>query len=78
MRKLFCDQLRSERKKRGMTAQELADMCGISRSYVTLIENGARMPGKTIIPLIAKSLKLKKAVVLSWYLEDIRIKMISD
>lgn len=75
MNKLFSEQLRRERKKKGLTAQELADLCGISRSYITLIESGSRMPGKKNIPHIAAALKVKTNVVLNWYLEDIRARM---
>ena len=75
VKKLFKDQLRAERKKQNMTVQALADLCGISRSYITLMESGTRMPGKNNIPKIAKALKLKTVTVLNWYLEDIRIKM---
>ena len=75
MKKLFREQLRAERKKQNMTVQALADLCGISRSYITLMESGTRMPGKKNIPKIAAALKLKTAVVLNWYLEDIRTKM---
>lgn len=75
MSKLFCDQLRAERKKQGLTVQALADLCGISRSYITLMESGSRMPGKKNIPIIASALHLKTLVVLNWYLEDIRAKL---
>lgn len=75
MKKLFSEQLKKERTKRGLTAQELADLCGISRSYITLIEGGSRMPGKKNIPKIAAALHLKTTVVLNWYLEDIRVRM---
>lgn len=72
---LFGEQLRKERKKQGMTVQTLTKACGISRSYITLIENGRRSPGKKIIPKIAAALQIKTVVVLNWYLEDISQKM---
>lgn len=71
MNKLFGEHLREERKKQGLTVQVIAKACGISRSYVTLIENGRRVPGKKILPKIAVALHLKIAVVSNWYLEDI-------
>ncbi len=49
----------------------LAKVCGVSRSYITLIENGKRMPGKKLLLKIANSLHLKTAVVLNWYLAEI-------
>ncbi len=72
---LFGTRLRAERKKRSMTTQVFADLCGVSRSYITLIENGRRLPGKKVIPNIAKTLKVKKTIVINWYLEDIREKL---
>lgn len=75
MHKLFGEQLRSERKKQGLTVQTIAIACEISRSFVTLIENGKRLPGKKILPKIAAALHLKTTVVLNWYLEDLRGKL---
>lgn len=75
MQKLFGEQLRLERKKQGLTVQMLAEACGTSRSYITLIENGKRSPGKKILPKIAIALNLKTVVVLNWYLEDVSQKI---
>lgn len=74
MKKLFSERLREQRKKLGLTVQLLADACGTSRSYITLIETGKRMPAKKILPQMAQALHLKTVVVLNWYLEDLRIK----
>lgn len=71
----FGERLRIERKKNNLFAGELATACGISRSYVTLIENGKRLPGKKIIVKIAEALKLKPDLVLNWYLKDVKNKM---
>lgn len=73
--KSFGEHLREERKKHGLTAQAIAEACGKSRSYVTLIENGQRLPGKKTLPLIAMALHLKTVVVLNWYLTDISHKI---
>jgi transcriptional regulator with XRE-family HTH domain len=70
----FGKRLYLERKKYNLSAEMMAKTCGISRSYITLIENGKRLPGKKIIPKIAQALKLKTNVVINWYLEDIREK----
>lgn len=56
----------------------IAKACGISRSYITLIENGRRNPGKKILIKIAVVLQIKKAVVINWYLEDISQKIQKD
>lgn len=75
MHKLFGYQLLKERKKRGLTALAIARACGISRSYITLIENGKRLPGKKNISKIAHALHIKSGTVLNWYLEDITQKI---
>lgn len=67
----FGEYLREERKKQGLTVQAVAQSCGISRSYITLIESGKRPPREQILSKIADALYLKKVDVLNWYLEDI-------
>lgn len=71
----FGEYLRLERKKQELTIQMIAKMCGTSRSYITLIENGKRLPGKKILPKIAAALHLEITIVLNWYLEDISQKI---
>lgn len=72
---LFGEQLFLERKKYNLSAEALAEACGISRSYITLIENGKRLPSKKIIPKIANALNIKTNIVINWYLEDLREKL---
>jgi transcriptional regulator with XRE-family HTH domain len=72
---LFGEQLRTERKKNNLSALALAEACGVARSYITLIENGKRLPSKKIIPRIAEALNLKTNIIVNWYLEDIREKL---
>ncbi|KKQ91611.1 MAG: hypothetical protein UT17_C0005G0049 [Candidatus Woesebacteria bacterium GW2011_GWB1_39_10] len=72
----FGERLVKERKKNKLTTQNMAKECGMSRSYITLIENGKRMPGRKLIPKIAKSLDLKTEVIVNWYLEDLREKLL--
>jgi transcriptional regulator with XRE-family HTH domain len=73
---LFGKRLRIERKKKELSAEKLAEACGISRSYVTLMENEKRLPGRKIIPKIAAALNLRMNVVINWYLEDVREKLV--
>ena len=75
MFKLFGENLREERKKQKLTVFEIALISEVSRSYITLIENGKRLPGKKVLPKIAVALHLKTSTVLNWYLEDIRQKL---
>lgn len=69
---LFGRSLRKERNKQKLTVEALAKICGVSRSYITLIESGKRLPGKRVLPRIAPALNLKNSVVLNWYLDEVR------
>jgi transcriptional regulator with XRE-family HTH domain len=71
----FGKKLYLERKKNKLSAEALAKMCGISRSYITLIETGKRLPGKKIIPKIGEALHKKPNIIINWYLEDLREKL---
>ena len=71
----FGERLLKERKKRNLSAQTLAEACGVARSYITLIENGKRLPGRKVIPKIATALHLKTNIIVNWYLEDLREKL---
>ena len=72
----FGDKLSNERKKKNITVRELARLCGVSRSYITLIENNTRPPGKNMLPKLSRALKLSPAIIINWYLEDIRKKLV--
>jgi len=74
----FSEHLYSERKKNNLSAEELAKACEVSRSYVTLMETGKRLPGPKVLPKIAGALNLRTTVILDWYLEDLRSKMQKD
>ena len=71
----FGEKIRTERKRKGLTAEELAMLARVSRSYITLLECGRRSPGKAFLPKIAKALKLERRVVVKWYLADLRKKL---
>jgi transcriptional regulator with XRE-family HTH domain len=68
----FGKRLRAERKKNNLSTDAFAKACGVSRSYITLIENGKRLSGKKLLPKIALALNLKTNIVLNWYLENLR------
>lgn len=72
---LFGERLYIQRKKYHLSAEALAKACGISRSYITLIENGKRLPGRKIIPKLALALHVKTNIIVNWYLEDLREKL---
>ena len=46
--------LEFERKSRNLTQQDVADACGISRSYVAAIECGIRSPHPKVAKRIGK------------------------
>jgi transcriptional regulator with XRE-family HTH domain len=71
----FGEKIKEERKKQNISTQTLAQACEISRSYLTLIENGKRLPGKKILPRLASALGLDTTVVLNLYLEEVREKL---
>ena len=73
---LFGERLRNERKKNNLSAQTLSELCGVARSYITLIENGKRLPGKKVIPKIAQALNINRTNVVNWYLEDLKQKLL--
>lgn len=72
---LFGERLLTERKKNKLSAEQVAIACGVSRSYITLIENGKRRPGREVIPKIAVALNIKTNIIINWYLEDVREKI---
>lgn len=67
--------VREKRKKLGLTVDALAKAGEMSRSYITLIENGKRLPGKKMLPKLVAAIGVKSTTLLHWYLEDIRQKM---
>jgi len=71
MNKSFGQHIREERKLMSLTAETLAQSCGVSRSFITLIENGSRMPGKKLLKKIASSLNMSNSKIIDWYLEDL-------
>ena len=71
----FAKNLYNRREELDLSTEELANRIHVSRSYVTLIENGQRLPGKTLLPKIARALRLEKSVIVGWYLTDQKEKL---
>lgn len=74
----FGQKLRSERTRHKLSTQALGLICEVSRSYITLIENGKRLPGKKVLPKLALALNLEADIVVNWYLEELKEKLNSD
>lgn len=54
----------------GLTAGTLSQELGVSRSYLTLMENEERRLPKRLVGKLAKAFKLPKETVYDWYLEQ--------
>ncbi len=53
--------LREERVKKGLSQEELAHLCGIDRTYVSLLERQKRKPTLSTIYKICESLGISMA-----------------
>jgi transcriptional regulator with XRE-family HTH domain len=62
--------VRSLRKRRGFSQEDLAEACGLSRNYISDIERGVRNPGLLVLVAMAKALK----VPLQELLEEIDVR----
>lgn len=58
IRQLFGQRLRTIRKGKGLTQEELADKAGLHFTYVGQIERGLRNPSLINLHKLAKALKI--------------------
>lgn len=56
MQSQFGERIRDLRKARRMTQEDLADKCGLFRTYLSRLENGNANPTLTMIHALAVSL----------------------
>jgi transcriptional regulator with XRE-family HTH domain len=54
----FGETLRSERRRRGMSQEELAEACDMDRTYPSLLERGQRTPTLTVLLDLAAALEV--------------------
>lgn len=54
----------------GLTVGSLSQELGVSKTYLTLMENGKRRLPKRLVGKLAKAFKLPKKTVYDWYLEQ--------
>ena len=59
----FGDRIRELRLAMGMTQEDLADRCGLFRTYMSRIETGNANPTLTMIHALAASLRVPVAVL---------------
>ena len=50
--------VRSLRKKRNLSQEKLADLCGLDRTYISLLERGLRQPSIATIFSLATALAI--------------------
>ena len=62
--KVLGRKIRKERKRIGLTQEEVADKVGISRVYVGYIEQGRHAPSLEVLEKIAKALKVRLSELL--------------
>jgi transcriptional regulator with XRE-family HTH domain len=58
--------MRKRRAQLGLTGTEVAQRAGISTSYVSLIENGAKVPDEEVAAGIARALEDDEALYRAW------------
>ena len=58
--------MRKRRAQLGLTGAELAQRAGISTSYVSLIENGAKVPEEDVAAGLARALEDDEALYRGW------------
>jgi transcriptional regulator with XRE-family HTH domain len=62
-RSLFGRKLRELRTERGLSQEQLADLAGLHRNYIGNIERGEQGVGIDNMILLARTLKVKPAVL---------------
>lgn len=54
------------RREKGLSQEELADLAGLHRTYVSGVERGVRNPTLTVIDRLARALGVEMAVVVGF------------
>lgn len=68
---LLGQRLRQQRKKRGLTIEQLAEMIGLSKNYVSLMERGRKLPSMATLIKIVNSLHISADVLLCDEVESV-------
>jgi len=64
------ERIRNRRNRLGMTGAELAKRIGVSPSYVSLIESGAKIPSPSVAEKIARALRDSPDLYHAWVLSS--------
>lgn len=62
----FGQRIRSLRKERGLSQEQLAEMAGFHRNYVGMIERGERNPSLLNIEVFAKTFDMRLSELLNF------------
>ena len=68
---LLGQRFRQQRKRRGLTIEQLAEMIGLSKNYVSLIERGQKLPSMATLIKIVNSLHISADVLLCDEVESV-------
>jgi transcriptional regulator with XRE-family HTH domain len=68
------ESLRSIRKSKKISYQELADMCGVSKGYIYQIEKGKSDPTLSVINKIASSLDVSLSDLIDVKIDGLSVK----
>ena len=65
LRRILAQNLRRLRQDRGLTQEELADLAGVNRNYVGMIEREENAASIDVLEALAKALKVRAAELLT-------------
>jgi transcriptional regulator with XRE-family HTH domain len=65
LRRILAQNLRRLRQDRGLTQEELADLAGVNRNYVGMIEREENAATVDVLESLAKALKVRAAELLT-------------
>ena len=65
LRRILAKNLRQLRQDRGLTQEELADLAGVNRNYVGMIEREENAASVDVLESLAKALKVRAAELLA-------------
>ena len=60
----FAESLKIARKKANLTQGQLGDLCGLDRTFISMLERGERKPSLESFLIIAKQLKVPASALL--------------
>lgn len=68
---LLGQRLRQQRQKKGLTMEQLAEMVGLSKNYISLIERGQKLPSMATLIKIVNSLHISADILLCDEVESV-------